>query len=87
MKQPLSTPNAMEKSSTFAASTADRSFCPRQPVPDLSPSREAAVDDKVANEGAEDIYKIYVESFRNKAHPQSISQEAQRIVDTAVADT
>ena len=35
--------------------------------------------------GTEDIYKIYAESFKDKAHLQSILQEAQSIVDTALA--
>ena len=34
--------------------------------------------------GTEDIYKIYAESFKDKAHLQSILQEAQSIVDTAL---
>ncbi|MDE2154745.1 MAG: phosphoglucomutase (alpha-D-glucose-1,6-bisphosphate-dependent) [Xanthomonadaceae bacterium] len=36
--------------------------------------------------GTEAIYKIYAESFRDKAHLQSILREAQTIVDTAVAE-
>ncbi len=35
--------------------------------------------------GTEDIYKIYAESFKDKAHLQSILQEAQSIVDAALA--
>jgi phosphoglucomutase len=35
--------------------------------------------------GTEDIYKIYAESFRDEAHLRSILQEAQSIVDTALA--
>ena len=34
--------------------------------------------------GTEDIYKIYAESFKNKAHLQSILQQAQHLVDTAL---
>ena len=34
--------------------------------------------------GTEDIYKIYAESFSNKAHLQSILQQAQHLVDTAL---
>jgi phosphoglucomutase len=34
--------------------------------------------------GTEDIYKIYAESFKDKAHLQSILREAQAIVDTAL---
>ncbi len=34
--------------------------------------------------GTEDIYKIYAESFKDKAHLQSILQEAQSIVDAAL---
>jgi phosphoglucomutase len=34
--------------------------------------------------GTEDIYKIYAESFRDKAHLQSILKEAQNIVDAAL---
>jgi phosphoglucomutase len=34
--------------------------------------------------GTEDIYKIYAESFKDKAHLQSILQQAQSIVDTAL---
>ncbi|MHB1272432.1 MAG: phosphoglucomutase (alpha-D-glucose-1,6-bisphosphate-dependent) [Rhodanobacter sp.] len=36
--------------------------------------------------GTEAIYKIYAESFRDEAHLQWIMQEAQTLVDTAVAD-
>jgi phosphoglucomutase len=35
--------------------------------------------------GTEEIYKIYAESFKDKAHLQSILQEAQCIVDAALA--
>ena len=35
--------------------------------------------------GTEDIYKIYAESFKDKAHLQSILEEAQGIVDSALA--
>lgn len=35
--------------------------------------------------GTEDIYKIYAESFKDQAHLQAILQEAQHIVDTALA--
>ncbi len=35
--------------------------------------------------GTEDIYKIYAESFKDTAHLQSILQEAQGIVDAALA--
>jgi phosphoglucomutase len=35
--------------------------------------------------GTEDIYKIYAESFKDKAHLHLILQEAQSIVDTALA--
>ena len=35
--------------------------------------------------GTEDIYKIYAESFKNELHLQSILQEAQHIVDAALA--
>ncbi|MEO6689231.1 MAG: alpha-D-glucose phosphate-specific phosphoglucomutase, partial [Dokdonella sp.] len=35
--------------------------------------------------GTEDIYKIYAESFRSKAHLQAILEEAQGIVDRALA--
>jgi phosphoglucomutase len=34
--------------------------------------------------GTEDIYKIYAESFKDKAHLQSILQEAQILVDGAL---
>ncbi|MGY0798524.1 phosphoglucomutase (alpha-D-glucose-1,6-bisphosphate-dependent) [Lysobacter sp. A286] len=37
--------------------------------------------------GTEDIYKIYAESFRDEAHLQRLLQEAQAIVDAALADT
>ena len=36
--------------------------------------------------GTEAIYKIYAESFQDEAHLQWILQQAQTIVDTAVAD-
>ena len=35
--------------------------------------------------GTEDIYKIYAESFKDEAHLQSILEEAQVIVDSALA--
>ena len=35
--------------------------------------------------GTEDIYKIYAESFRDKEHLKAILEEAQHIVDTALA--
>jgi len=35
--------------------------------------------------GTEAIYKIYAESFKGKAHLQSILKEAQSIVDAALA--
>jgi phosphoglucomutase len=35
--------------------------------------------------GTEDIYKIYAESFRDKQHLGAILQQAQKIVDTALA--
>ena len=35
--------------------------------------------------GTEDIYKIYAESFKDKAHLQSLLREAQSIVDSALA--
>jgi phosphoglucomutase len=34
--------------------------------------------------GTENIYKIYAESFKDEAHLQSILEEAQQIVDTAL---
>ena len=35
--------------------------------------------------GTEDIYKVYAESFRGEAHLRAVLQEAQAIVDTALA--
>jgi phosphoglucomutase len=35
--------------------------------------------------GTEDIYKIYAESFRDEQHLRTLLQEAQRIVDAALA--
>jgi phosphoglucomutase len=35
--------------------------------------------------GTEDIYKIYAESFKGKAHLRLILQQAQKIVDGALA--
>ena len=35
--------------------------------------------------GTEDIYKIYAESFRDRAHLEKILGEAQDIVDRAIA--
>ena len=35
--------------------------------------------------GTEDIYKIYTESFRGKEHLRRIQEEAQQIVDAAIA--
>jgi len=37
--------------------------------------------------GTENIYKIYVESFRGEQHLRRIADEAQAIVDTALAST
>lgn len=37
--------------------------------------------------GTEDIYKIYAESFQGEEHLQAILEEAQTIVDTALAGT
>ena len=37
--------------------------------------------------GTEDIYKIYAESFKDKAHLQTIIQEAQGIVDAVIASS
>ncbi len=37
--------------------------------------------------GTEDIYKIYAESFRDDAHLRRILEDAQRIVDAALAGT
>ena len=36
--------------------------------------------------GTEDIYKVYGESFRDKAHLQKVLEEAQAMVDRALAD-
>lgn len=36
--------------------------------------------------GTEDIYKIYAESFRDKAHLRQLVGEAQQLVDAALAD-
>ncbi|HET9819854.1 MAG TPA: phosphoglucomutase (alpha-D-glucose-1,6-bisphosphate-dependent) [Rhodanobacteraceae bacterium] len=35
--------------------------------------------------GTEDIYKIYAESFRDRQHLQAILEEAQKVVDRAIA--
>ena len=35
--------------------------------------------------GTEDIYKVYAESFRGPVHLRTVLQEAQAIVDTALA--
>jgi phosphoglucomutase len=35
--------------------------------------------------GTEDIYKIYAESFRDRAHLQAILHDAQKVVDNALA--
>jgi hypothetical protein len=45
---PLSTPNAMERRSTFAATAVGKSFCPRRPVL----SRRASVGDAVEGNAA-----------------------------------
>jgi phosphoglucomutase len=37
--------------------------------------------------GTEDIYKIYAESFQSEAHLQTLLQEAQAMVDAAIAPT
>jgi phosphoglucomutase len=37
--------------------------------------------------GTEDIYKIYAESFRDRAHLKAILEEAQQIVDAALASS
>jgi hypothetical protein len=44
MKQPLSTPNAMEKRSTFAVTTVGKSFSPRPLVLRSRKSLDHAVD-------------------------------------------
>ena len=44
-------PNAMERRSTFAATTVGKSFCPRPPVPRRRASLDAAVDKDAANAG------------------------------------
>src|ERR1035438_1249244 len=44
MKQPPSTPNAMERRSTFAATTVANNSCPLPPVPSPRASLGAAVD-------------------------------------------
>jgi phosphoglucomutase len=36
--------------------------------------------------GTEDIYKIYAESFRDEQHLRRIIEEAQAVVDAAIAD-
>jgi len=36
--------------------------------------------------GTEDIYKIYAESFKSRAHLQEVVTEAQRIVDASLAE-
>jgi phosphoglucomutase len=36
--------------------------------------------------GTEAVYKIYAESFRDESHLQAILDDAQRIVDTALAE-
>jgi phosphoglucomutase len=35
--------------------------------------------------GTEDIYKIYAESFKSRAHLDEVVSEAQRIVDASLA--
>jgi phosphoglucomutase len=35
--------------------------------------------------GTEDIYKIYAESFRDESHLQALLEEAQDVVDKAIA--
>ena len=35
--------------------------------------------------GTEDIYKIYVESFRGEEHLRQIASDAQAIIDAALA--
>jgi phosphoglucomutase len=37
--------------------------------------------------GTEDIYKIYAESFIDDAHLETITREAQEIVNNALAST
>jgi len=51
MKQPHSTPNAMERRSTFAATTVGKSFWPRLPAISRRVSLDAAADTNEANEG------------------------------------
>jgi phosphoglucomutase len=36
--------------------------------------------------GTENVYKIYAESFKNQVHLDAIVSEAQRIVNSALAD-
>ena len=52
MKQPLSTPIAMERRTTFAATTVGKSLCPCLSVRSRGPRLENVVDDKVTNAGA-----------------------------------
>lgn len=64
-------------------------------VIDRAPGNDAAIGGiKVCTEhgwfaarpsGTEDIYKIYGESFRDRAHLDAILAEAQRVVDRAIA--
>jgi phosphoglucomutase len=35
--------------------------------------------------GTEDVYKIYAESFRGEAHLRRVFEEAQKVVDAAIA--
>lgn len=67
-----------------------------QDVLDRAPGNQAPIGGiKVASangwfaarpSGTEEVYKIYAESFKGQAHLQSILQEAQHIVDRALAD-
>jgi hypothetical protein len=48
-------PNAMEKRSTFAATTVAKSFCPHLPVPRRRASLDAAVDNKCQRQSAPEV--------------------------------
>ena len=73
----------------------ERFICVEEPILSHAPGNDSPIGGvKVIAEngwfaarpsGTEDIYKIYVESFRGTDHLRRIAAEAQAIVDHALA--
>jgi hypothetical protein len=65
MKQPLFTLNAMERRSTFAATTAGKSFCLLPPVLSWKKNLKVAVDRKVTNDDVISAVANWVTTVNN----------------------